>query len=388
MQSRRQRHVRKRVGLAILVFLLIVLGIGVFRFVRYIPALVQLPFKKEINLKVTPENKVNLLLLGIGGGTHEGPDLTDTIIFVTIDPNTKRITMVTVPRDLWVPELNSKINAAYTFGEEKQKGGGLVLTKATIGKVLNEQVDYAIKIDFSGFTKAVDMLGGLDVDVANTFDDYAYPITGKEEEKCDRTDQEIIDLTAQIASGSASELEAFPCRYEHLHFDRGLQHMDGTTALKYVRSRHAVGAEGSDFARSKRQEKVITAFKDKIFSAGTLLNPIKISDLVGVLQDSIETDIKDSEYADFIKLAQKVQHGKIESISLDTGEGDQYGLLNNPIPSAEYGNAWVLTPRIGNGDYSEIQNYVGCKISGTDCTIGANGILTPTPTPIPDKKDN
>src|SRR5205814_7952897 len=107
---------------------------------------------KKIQLKETTENRVNVLLLGIGGGTHEGPDLTDTIIFVSIDPNTKKITMVTIPRDLWVPELRAKINTAYTFGEEKQKGGGLVLTKATIGKVLNQQPDYAIKIDFSGFT--------------------------------------------------------------------------------------------------------------------------------------------------------------------------------------------------------------------------------------------
>ena len=386
--SRRQRHIRKRVGAAIIVFLIIFLGIGLFRLIRYVPTLWQLVFKKEIQLKQTPENKINVLLLGVGGGTHEGPDLTDTIIFATLDPKTKNTTLVTIPRDLWIPDLNAKINTAYTFGEEKQKGGGLVLAKSTVSKVLGQQVDYAVKIDFSGFTKAVDLMGGLDINVDNTFDDYVYPIEGKEDDPCSHTDEEIVDLTAQIATGSATDIDAFPCRYEHLHFDKGSQHMDGVTALKYVRSRHAEGIEGSDFARSKRQEKVISAFKDKLLSAGTLLNPVKISNLVGVLQGSIETDIKENEYADFVKLAQKMQHGKINSISIDLGntEEEQYGLLENPPTGPEFNNAWVLTPRVGSGDYSEIQKFVACRIKGADCIIGADGILTPAPTPTPVKK--
>jgi polyisoprenyl-teichoic acid--peptidoglycan teichoic acid transferase len=390
MHSRRQRHIRKRVGVALFVFFLILVGIVVFKFAKFVPALFQLAVDKKIALKETKENRVNLLLLGVGGGTHEGPDLTDTIIFVSIDPNTQKVIMVTIPRDLWVPELNSKVNAAYTFGEEKQKGGGLVLTKAIIGKVLDQQVDYAVKIDFGGFTKAVDMMGGLDISVDRTFDDYAYPITGKEDDTCGHTDQEISDLTTQEASGSATELDAFPCRYEHLHFDKGPTHMDGTTALKYVRSRHAQGIEGSDFSRSKRQGKVIAAFKDKLFSAGTLLNPVKLTNLVDVLQGSVETDIKADEYDDFIRLARKVQKGKIEGLSLDTGnsEEERFGLLDNPTPSATFNNAWVLTPRVGNGDYSEIQEYVKCQIDGHNCTVGANGILTPTPTPTPNTKKN
>ncbi|MBI5123477.1 LCP family protein [Candidatus Roizmanbacteria bacterium] len=381
--SRRQRHIRKRVGLAIIVFLLILLGIGLFNVAKFLPALFQLAFNKEIQLKETKENRVNLLLLGVGGGTHDGPDLTDTIIFASIDPKTKNVTLVTVPRDLWVPDLSNKINTAYTFGEEKREGGGLKLAKATVGKVVGQQIDYAVKIDFSGFTKAVDMMGGLDINVANTFDDYAYPVEGKETEACGHTDSEIIDLTVKIASGSATDAEAFPCRYEHLHFDAGPTHMNGVTALKYVRSRHAEGPEGSDFARSKRQEKVISAFKEKLFSAGTLLNPVKISNLVNILQSSIETDVKEDEYDDFVKLAQKVQHGKINSISIDTGNttDEPYGLLDNPTPSAEFNNAWVVTPRVGNGDYSEIEKYVSCRINGIDCKIGQSGILTPTPTP-------
>lgn len=382
MYSRRQRHVRKRVVFALVAFFLIIVGLIAFSIGKFIPALFQLAFEKEIQLKETKEKRFNILLLGVGGGNHEGPDLTDTIILASIDPEKQKVTLVSIPRDLWMPELRAKINTAYTFGEEKREGGGLLLTKATVGELLGQQIDYAVKIDFDGFIKAIDMMGGIEVDVLNTLDDYAYPIEGKETDPCEKTEEEITDLTAQIATGSATEFEAFPCRYEHLHFDPGLQYMDGETALKYVRSRHALGIEGSDFARSKRQEKVISAFKDKILSAGTLLNPVKLTNLVSVLAGSIETDIKEDEYDDFIKLAKKVEKGKIDSIALDVGDEaeERYGLLYNPLPSEEFLGAWVLIPRIGNGDYSEIQKYVGCRIENILCEVGGDGILTPTPT--------
>jgi len=383
MRSRRRSPVRKRVIIALLVFCLILGGVGVFKLAKYVSVLWQLSTTRDVHLKETPEKRINLLLLGVGGGRHDGPNLTDTIIFVSIDPPTKKVSLVSIPRDLWMPEVSAKINATYTFGEEKQTGGGLKLTKATVSKLLNQQVDYVFKIDFSGFEKAVDLIGGLDIDVANTFDDYAYPLSGKEDESCGNDEEKIASLSAEIASGSASELEAFPCRYEHLHFTSGKQHMDGTTALKYVRSRHAEGIEGS-----KRQEKVISAFKEKIFSVETLLNPVKVIGLVDTLKGSIETDIQTDEYDDFVRLAQKLKGASIKSTVLDTGEGDRLGLLTNPPISAEYANAWVLSPRVGNGDYTEIQEYVACFLAGKDCLITETGIATPTPTPTvaPSKK--
>lgn len=380
MRSRLKSHVRKRVFFAILVFVCIILGIGLFKIVKFFPVFWDLVFNKEIQLKETKENRVNILLLGVGGGKHEGPDLTDTLIFQSIDPSTKRVTLVSLPRDLWIPDIGAKINAAYTFGEEKQKGGGLPLTKAVVSKVLGQQIDYAVKIDFSGFEKAVDMMGGLDIDVANTFDDYAYPVTGLEIDPCGFDEEKIASLSAEIATGSATESEAFPCRYEHLHFDSGSQHMNGETALKYVRSRHALGPEGSDFARSKRQERVISAFRDKMFSARTILNPGKVFRLIDVLEGSIEMDIKQGEYDDFVKLFKKMEGAKITSAIIDLGEGERFGLLVNPPISDEYRKAWVLAPRFGNGNYKEIQEYVMCIIEGKNCVINEYGIATPTPT--------
>lgn len=326
-------------------------------------------FQKEIELKKREES-VNVLFLGIGGGSHEGPNLTDTIIYANIDPEGKKVTLLSIPRDLWVPDLKAKINSAYAFGEEKREGGGLILAKAVISKLINQPIHYAVRIDFNGFTKAVDMVNGLDVEVENILNDYAYPISGKEKESCDHTDEEIIDLTARIATQSATELEAFPCRYKHIYFDKGLQRMDGEKALEFVRSRHALGKEGTDFARSKRQEKVILAFKNKLFSLETIFNPGRVFDLYKLVEDSIDMDIKEEELDDFIKLAEKLKDAKVKNIILDFGDlaENRYGLLTNPL-SGDFNGQWVLAPRAGNNNFLEIQKYVECELKSENCLI-------------------
>jgi len=359
---------KKRVRLFIIIVLLLIGSVLFYRFASYIPVIWQLLFDKEIALEKVDEKRerVNILLLGIGGGTHEGPLLTDTIIYMSIDPTRSKVTLVSLPRDLWIPELKAKINTAYAYGEAREKGGGIKLTRAVVAKVLDQPVDYVLRVDFNGFVQAVDMLGGLQVNVQRSFEDYEYPISGKETDTCNFEGEEF-----QRRATASSQLEAFPCRYEYLRFDQGLQVMDGQTALRFVRSRHAKGPEGSDFARSKRQEKVISAFKEKVFSLGTFLNPIKLVSLANVFESSIDTDIKQEEYDDFIKLARKMEKAEIKSVVLDAGgetEG-RAGLLELPEAREEFGGQWVIIPRAGSGNFSEIQEYVACEIEVGNCTI-------------------
>lgn len=271
--------------------------------------------------------------------------------------------------------MKAKINTIYAFSEDNAKGSGLKKTEDVVGNIVGQHIDYGFRIDFSGFVQAVNMMGGRDIDVDRTFDDYEYPIAGKEQDDCGFKDEEF-----QKRATDEAQLEAFPCRYEHLHFDKGLQHMDGETALKFVRSRHATGVEGSDFSRSKRQEKVIHAFKEKVFSAQTLTNPVKIISLFDVLQGSIDTDIKQDEYDDFIKLAQKMKDAEIESYVIDVGDEETgtQGLLTHPEISEEFNYQWVIIPRAGSGDYSEIHTFVSCVIA-----YGSLCVTTPTPTPSP-----
>lgn len=368
--TRQKRQSRKnRVLLFFVILFLIGGGFLFFKGAEFLPSLYELFFKKEIELVQARDERVNVLLLGIGGGNHEGPLLTDTVIYVSIDPDRGKIALVTIPRDLWIPELQQKMNYAYAYGEAKQEGGGLILVKEVASRVVGQEIDYGVRVDFNGFIKAIDMIGGLEIDVERAFDDYEYPVRGKESDTCGFEGDEF---TKRATSEAA--LEAFPCRYEHLHFDAGVQHMDGGTALKYVRSRHAIGPEGTDFARSKRQEKVINAFIDKVLSAGTLLNPVKLVSLYDTFKGSIDTDIQQHEYDDFVKLAQKVKDAKTVTAVLDYGDDEkgQPGLLLNPPVGEQFNYQWVLIPREGTKDYLEIHKYVTCLIeseSTQSCTI-------------------
>lgn len=336
----------------------------------FYPFLFHLFFDKDINLQQT-NNKINVLILGIGGGKHEGPNLTDTIILANIDQKNNKVNLISIPRDLWLPDLtgqDKKINNAYSQGEIKRKGGGIPLAKAAIGKITGQPIDYVVRVDFAGFIKAVDVIGGLDINVENSFDDYQYPISGKEDDPCDKTPEELQSLATQSAEQVALEL---PCRYKQLHFDKGITHMNGETALEFVRSRHAAGDEGTDFARSKRQEKVIKAFKDKILSAQTLINPAKLLGLYAALKSSFDTNIQSEEFDDFIRLGQKLGNAKIKSVIIDTGDkiSGREGLLINPPITKVYNYEWVLIPKTGNGNFLEIHNYINCEISIDDCSL-------------------
>lgn len=303
--------------------------------------------KNSINLK-NVNGTTNILLLGAGGKGHDGGDLTDTMILVSVNPRKQFVIMTAIARDIWLPSIEKKINEAYALGEAKRVGGGLITAKDAIAETLGVEAQYAVRIDFTGFEKAIDTLGGVKVYVDRDFVDTKYPRQGYEDDTCG------IDISTMSAAILMEDM--FLCRYETLHFNEGLIQMNGTEALKYVRSRHAATNEGTDFARSTRQQKVLLAFKDKFFSTQTLLSAGKLTELLKLYKNYIQTDIAEDEYADFVKLFFKLKKAKYDTFVLDQGneaEGRR-GLLINP-PTAKYG-AWVLEPR--NGDWKDIQEQI------------------------------
>ncbi len=301
---------------------------------------------------------VNVLLLGTAGGNHDGPNLTDTIMVASYNLKTNKFFLISIPRDLWLPEFQSKANAVYQLG--LNQNNGLSFAKTVMGNIVGLSIRYGFRIDFQGFIDAIDAIGGVDVAVANSFDDYNYPISGKEDDLCGFVEKEIdapvgkmkvfVSPDGQIATDSAIEdmgVKYFTCRYEHIQFDKGLIHMDGTTALKFVRSRHGTNNEASDFARSKRQELVIQSVRNKVLSFDTLMNPQKLSDLAKALGKTIDTDVSVKDVLEFYKLSKKLEQTK--TLVLDDT------LLVHPS-ATDYGGAYVLISQ--DDDFSTIQEYI------------------------------
>ena len=265
------------------------------------------------------DSRINVLLLGIGGAGHEGAYLTDTIILASLKPSTNQVALISIPRDLAVeiPGYDwRKINNALAFGREMNyPGGGENLTVKMVEDVTGLPIQYYGLVDFSGFEQVIDGLGGINIYVDKSFTDYEYPTLNY--------------------------------GYQTISFKQGQQKMNGDQALKYVRSRHGNNGEGSDFARAKRQQKVLAALKDKIFSFGSLINPTKISQAISTLGNHTKTNMEIWEMLRLSKLAQGVNGDQIITEVLDNGP-------DGPLKS-EVGlnGAYILVPKAGN--FSEIQ---------------------------------
>lgn len=380
------RSRKKAAKKAIPLFFIIAVLIGLVIFIKSLSGSTSVVshFFSGNNLK-SADDRVNILLLGIAGGTHDGASLTDTIMVASYNVKTNQVYLISLPRDLWLPELRSKANATYQIGLSSKNGLGLA--KTVMGNVLGIPIHYALRVDFRGFVQAVDALGGIDVEVEKSFDDYLYPIQDKENDLCGYEEKEI-DFTVEeakqlniekgkqkvfiapdgkIATDAAQEdkgIKYFSCRYEHISFQKGPMHMDGTLALKYTRSRHGTNGEGSDFARSARQEKVIQGIREKILSAETLFNPAKIADLIKVLGQSIDTDVSPKEAIEFYNLSKKLE--KTYSFTIDDSRksnlpDNRNSLLIHP-PAQDYGGAYVLIS--GDDDFSIVQGYVKKILTG------------------------
>ena len=306
----------KKVLLILGVCLLILLFLGSFWFGCFL----RQNFFQSI---ADQDGRTNFFLLGINGSGAIDTDLTDTMIFVSINSRTGKLVLLSIPRDLWIKEIQAKVNTAYHYG-------GFDLAKKTALEVLGQKIDYILVLNFDGFEKAIDILGGIEVEVDRSFDDYKYPIEGKEKDLCDG-DKE------------------FKCRYEHVHFEAGWQKMDGATALKFVRSRNAEGDEGTDFARSQRQQKLISSFRNELVSPDFYLHLTKVYQLGQVFQASVKTDIERRQYGSFLFLIPKINWKDVKSNSLIED------LLIHP--KSHYSKQWVLVPK--SNDWKEIQGFVG-----------------------------
>ena len=347
--------------------------------------------------------RVNILLLGIAGGRHDGPNLTDTIMVASIDTKSHKTDLISLPRDLWVDEVKAKVNALYEIG--LARGNGLSFAEEEIGKILGIEIPYAIRLDFSGFTKAIDTVGGIDVDVTRAFDDYGYPVEGKADDLCGNEERVInideamakelgavpgeqrvlIGPDGKIATSSGSldknlqysenqVLQLFPCRYEHISFEEGLTHLGGEMTLKFVRSRHGTNNEGTDFARSARQQQGLQAFKNKVLSFDTLTDIGKMTGLARTFGASLDTDIPQNKYLEFANLAKNISG--IKSYVIDSKGKDP--LLVTP-PAGLYG-AWVLIPP-GN-DFTKVRQFVSDILSGKMEATPSAGSTTLTTSPL------
>ncbi len=281
-------------------------------------------------LKGEGSGRVNILLLGRGGGTHQAPDLTDTLMLASIDPVNHTASLVSLPRDLWVTVPNHgvmKLNAAWQTGVFKYLGknttgttdpkaiaAGFELVDQTIQDVLGLEINYNVIVNFQAFQQAIDTVGGVNISVP----------------------ADLVDPTMAWENNNDPVLAR-----------AGPQAFDGKHALIYVRSRET----SSDFARAERQRTMLVALKSKVVSLGTLSNPVKISGLLSAFGNNVQTDLSLKNAQRLYNLTKDISDAHTTSL----------GLADPAKPLVTTGNIngqSVVLPKAGLFNYNDIRQFI------------------------------
>jgi len=289
--------------------------------VRSIIAPITTSSKKNLKpLAGEKEGRINILLLGIAGEKNPGRNLTDTIMIMSVDTNSKKVALLSLPRDFYanVPDTArwTKINSIYQYGLNNNLGVDPI--KESVENITDLKIHYFLVMDFEGFKKIIDDIGEINISVEKDIYDTRYPGPNYS--------------------------------YETFEIKKGLHKMDGETALKYARERHS-DSEG-DFGRAKRQQKVIQAFKNKVFSLKTFLNVFTFNNLLNTLGENIKTDIQLDKIESFINLSRQVDSQNISNAVVDAWKKDS--LLKVSHVYSGNTRVFILVPRAGN--YSEIKD--------------------------------
>ena len=249
----------------------------------------------------------NILLLGAGDKDHDGVDLTDSMMVVSLDPwKTKSAVMLSLPRDLYMLSTESmgkgRINElyrnykGYLRATEKISGAeasplAMKELAAEIGRKLGMEIHHVAKVDFTAFVEGVNALGGVDITVPYDIVDVEYPGPN--------------------------------CTFETFEIRKGPQHLDGETALKYARSRHTT----SDFGRSARQQQLLTALAEKARSEGVARSPGTITQLLKTLNEHVETTMSFAEILGGARLGERIDRQNIVSMNLNLESGIETSIV-------------------------------------------------------------
>jgi LCP family protein required for cell wall assembly len=336
--------------------LLIGAGLGVVRLASFLHGVLNVsnplslaqsqiePPEGSIAWKLKHGQQVNVLALGYGGPENDAPLLTDSLMIVSIDPSTQRVMEVSIPRDLWVGMspwqdgrvVSEKINAAFEIGSQPQswgrdtvtaryrgKDGGGYLAEDTISRLTGVRFDRYVGVDFAAFRDMVNALGGIDVHLDGPLDDCHYP------DYHDGYMNHGVPLGFQCPPGAG------------IHFPAGTYHVDGERALELARSRDAIEPDqANDFGRSRRQQMIISAIRQKATSTNALL---KAPQLMDALQADFKTDMDLTDLKALYDYMGKTKEGSILHLAVtDTNLVSGYG----PYTRGSCGppDAFVLCP--------------------------------------------
>jgi LCP family protein required for cell wall assembly len=318
-------------------------------------------------IKQDDQGRTNVLLLGMRGENMPGGGLlADTIMVATLKPGETesgaddKVGLISIPRDLYVQipgtSQHSKINSVYYYGEEQQNTTGIKEMKEVVSEVTSLDIHYAAVINFKGFEELVDAVGGIEIELEESFIE---PIQFHEMKVCDGDNGGVFTVDAGEFEHKIDErgkiVESYPLCYNSneecggvFSLPAGKQVLDGENALCYVRSR----VTSSDFDRAKRQQLLLKELKEKLISLDTFTDFSKMNNILNAVGDNAKTDMSSTEMRKFFDKYSGMQNAEIYQRVLESSDE---GFLTSPTDyPKEVG--YILIPTVGQDNYSDIHN--------------------------------
>ena len=283
-------------------------------------------------------DRTNILILGLDEIAGQKDSLlTDTILVASYSHQSHDLTLVSLPRDLWIAALKTKINALYYYGQLSSETTGPKLVSSIVAQVTGLPIHYSLVVNLNSLEHIINPLGGIDINVPTTFTDTRFP----------RGNVDIRTATSQ------AEL------YETVTFNQGNLHMDGVTALKYIRSRESSDTDqGNDLARQDRQRTLIMALIAKLSSSQSFKNPRTLGTLLYIYNHDFITNLGVSDLVALAKL-NGTHLPKITSLEIPAELNGQRGLIFHP-PTQKY-QQWVFEP--ADPTWQEINQFISTHLS-------------------------
>ncbi|GGE56965.1 putative transcriptional regulator YvhJ [Pullulanibacillus camelliae] len=306
----KKRKWPRRLLIALLIIVLIVIAYGVYVYYKANDALndSQVDLGRSGDKSALRDQAVtigkdpiSILIMGIENYSTNGKDgRADSQILVTVNPDTKKMTMVTIPRDSRVQIDHAgqytgmhKINAAYTYGSITDYGADKLQVE-TVEKMLDVPIDKFVAVDFDGFRDIVDTLGGVDINIKQGF-----------------WEKDIYNHN------------------KHITFQAGPAHLNGEEALAFVRMRKR--AVNVTYSRDERQRQFLKAVINQAISAGTIF---KVGEITDILGKHVETNLKANEIYALEKQYSSMKKSSIKTINID-GQNENVNGLDYFIPDGQ-----------------------------------------------------
>lgn len=359
-----KRKIRRIIKWIVIVLLLSALGAGIYMGIKVLNASDSvfqgnfLAVFQNKPLKEDENGRSNFLIIGTSEDDpgHEGANLTDSLMVVSVDQTNKNAYMISIPRDLYVDYgricpagYRGKINTFYSCVNDGQDAAAeqdrQQQTRALIGELLGIDIQYSVHVNYTVVRDVINAIGGS---ITLTIES--------------RDPRGILDSNFDWKCGAtfAIRKQVCPPNGHFIQYPNGEVTLDAEHALYLAQARGDIaptyGLEQSNFDREKNQQKVLVATKDKAVSAGTLTNIGKVTALIDALGHNLRTNIDTSEIRTLMDLGVAIKSADIKSISLIDAEPPL-------LTTGDVGGGSSVFPTAGLYVYSDIQAYIAKNLS-------------------------